>query len=80
MEKTSVSRGLKNTGPKELNNNILVDTGLTIVGKKIKNRFSSITGLRITLIHNKIKDAMKVIKSLQNTRILLKETTRKITS
>ena len=76
MEKTSVSRGLKNTDPTELNNNILVDTGLAIVGKKIKSRFSPITG--ITLIHNKIKDAMKVIKSLQNTRILLKETTHTI--
>ena len=78
MEKTSVSRGLKNTDPTELNNNILVDTGLAIVGKKIKSRFSPITGLRITLIHNKIKDAMKVIKSLQNKKILLKETTHTI--
>ena len=37
-------------------------------------------GLEITLTNNKIKDIMKVIKSLENRGILLKRTTRKITS
>ena len=39
-----------------------------------------ITGSGITLTNNEIKDIMKVIKSLENRGILLKETTRKITS
>ena len=44
--------------------------------KSIKNIF----GARITLTDNEIKDIMKVIKSLENRGILLKGTTRKITS
>ena len=36
--------------------------------------------LWITLTNNKIKDILKVIKSLENREILLKGTTRKITS
>ena len=39
-----------------------------------------ITGLGITLTNNEIKNIMKVIKSLENRGILLKGTTRKITS
>ena len=39
-----------------------------------------ITGSGITLTNNEIKDIMKVIKSLENRGILLKGTTRKITS
>ena len=78
LAKASVSRGLKNTDPKELNNNLLVDTGINIVGKKIRKEISSITGSRITLTHNEMKDIMKVIKPLQNRGILLKETTKKL--
>ena len=74
LAKASVSRGLKNTDPKELNNNLLVDTGINIVDKKIRKEISSITGSRITLIHNEVKDIMKVIKPL------LKATTKKINS
>ena len=39
-----------------------------------------ITGSEVTLTSNKIKDIIKVIKSLKNREILLKETTRKFTS
>ena len=38
------------------------------------------TNSRITLRNNEIQNIMKVIKSLENSRILLKETKRKITS
>ena len=37
-------------------------------------------GPEIILTNNEIKDIMKVIKSLENKRLLLKETTGKITS
>ena len=43
-------------------------------------KMSSSKGSGITLTNNEIKDIMKVIKSLENRRILLKETARKITS
>ena len=46
---------LKNTEPKELNNNLLVDAGLNIIGKKIKKGISSITSSVITRINNEIK-------------------------
>ena len=46
----------------------------TIIG------ISLITGSRITLTYNKIKDIMKIMKFLQNGGILLKETTIKIPS
>ena len=46
---------LKNTEPKELNNNLLVDAGLNIIGKKIKKGISSITSSAITRINNEIK-------------------------
>ena len=54
------------------------------IGKKFLDkqidRFNKeyITGLRITLTKNEMKDIMKVIKSLENRGILLKRTTRKI--
>ena len=41
---------------------------------------SSSKGSGIALTNNEIKDIMKVIKSLENRRISLKETARKITS
>ena len=54
-----------------------VNTGLSFLGKKIQKK---IYGSGITLRNNEIKDIMKVITSLENTGILLKGTTRKITS
>ena len=58
---------------------ILVDAGLSLLGEKIfKN--SSFTGSGITLTNDEIKDIRKVIKSLKNKGILLRRTTRKVTS
>ena len=54
-----------------------VDARLNVIGKKIKDR---LTGSGITLKKIKIKDTVKVISSLENRRLLLKRTTRKITS
>ena len=53
-----------------------VDARLNVIGKKIKDR---LTGSGITLKKVKIKDTVKVISSLENRRLLLKGTTRKIT-
>ena len=53
------------------------------VNKKINElnkKFTSSKGSGITLANNEIKDIIKVIKSLENRRILSKETTRKSTS
>ena len=58
---------------------ILVDTRLNIIGKKIKKETLSITRSRITLSNNEIKAIIKVTKSLENRRILLKGPTRKST-
>ena len=62
------------------NKDVFVDAGLSLLGKKIKKGISSIKGAGITLTNNEIKDIMKVIKYLENRGILLKGTTRKITS
>ena len=75
-----VKKELKSTGTKQLNNDILVDAALNIIGKKIKKRISSMMGLWITLTNNKIKDIIKLIMSLENREILLKGTTKNITS
>ena len=45
---------------KELNKDILIDTGLSIIGKKIKKVISPITGSGITLTNNEIKDIIRV--------------------
>ena len=58
---------------------ILVDTRLNIIGKKIKKETLSITRSRITLSNTEIKAIIKVTKSLENRRILLKGPTRKST-
>ena len=71
---------LKNTDTKKLNNDILVDAGLNIIGKKSKKENSSITGLGITLINNETKYIIEVMKSFKKRENLLKGTTRKITS
>ena len=63
---------------KKVNNDILVDTGLNVLGKKIEIGNLSITGSEVT--HKLIEDIVKVIKSLENRGTLLKWTTRKITS
>ena len=57
---------------------MLVDAGVNITGKKIKNGISLVTSSGITLINHEIKDIIKVINSLENRGISLKETTRKI--
>ena len=51
--------------------NLLIDAGIYMVGKKIKEKFGS----GITLTNNEIKDITKVIMSLENRGILLKGTT-----
>ena len=57
---------------------MLVDAGINIIGKKIKNGISLVKGSGITLTNHEIKDIIKVIKSLENRGISLKETARKI--
>ena len=59
---------------------MLVDAGINIIGKKIKNGIPLVKSSGITLINHEIKDIIKVIKSLENRGISLKETTRKIAS
>ena len=70
---------LNNIGAKK-NKDAFVDTGLSLLGKTIKKGILSIIGSGITLTNNEIKDIMKVIKSSENRGILLKKTTKKITS
>ena len=53
-----------------------VNKGINELNKK----FTSTKGSGITLTSNEVKDIIKVIKSLENRGILLKGTTRKITS
>ena len=60
-----MEKELKNTGIKKLSDELLVNTGLNIICKKIKRQTSSITGSGITLRNNQIKDIVKVIKSLE---------------
>ena len=76
---SSIAKESKNMGAKKLNKDIFVDAGLNLISKKIKKRISPITGSGMTLTSNEIK-YKKVIKSLENRGILLKGTTRKITS
>ena len=49
-------------------NNLYIDAGLNITGKKIKEKIGS----GITLTNNEVKNIIKVIKSLENTGVLLK--------
>ena len=56
-------------------NNLFIDEGLNMTGKKNKEKIGSGIGLT----NNEIKDVMKVIKSLENRGVLSKGTTRKIT-
>ena len=75
----SVAKELKNMDTKKLNKDIFVDEVFNVIGKNIKKVILSISGSGITLTNNEIKDIIKLIKSLENRRILLKGTTRKIT-
>ena len=59
---------------------MLVDAGINIIGKKIKNGISLVKGSGITLTNHEIKDIIKVIKSLESREISLKEITKKIAS
>ena len=60
---------------------MFVDPGTNIISNKIKSGISLLIGSRTTVTNHEIKDFIKVIKSLENREILLKETTtRKITS
>ena len=75
--KNLFGKEFKNIGHKELDSKFLLDIGLNLNGKKW---ISSITVSGITLTNNEIKDTLKIIKSLENRRILVKGTTTKITS
>ena len=60
----SYSKKLSNIDTKNYTNNksnLYIDAGLTVIGKRIKEKFGSI----ITLTNNKIKDVIKVIKSFR---------------
>ena len=59
---------------------MLVDPEINIIGKKVNNGISLVSGSGITLTNHEIKEIIKVIKSLENRGISLKETTRKIAS
>ena len=59
--------------------NVLTDARGNAVGRKIKEKNLTITGLGITLTNNEIKDIMNVVRSIENRESLLERTTRKIT-
>ena len=71
---------VKELAKRGFENDNFVDAGLSLLGKMIKKGILSIMGSGIALANNEIKYIMKVIKSLENRGILLKGTTRKITS
>ena len=56
---------------------VSVYAGLGVTGKKIKDK---LTGSEIALTKNGIDDIIKVTRSLKNRGMLLKGTTKKITS
>ena len=60
---------------KQIQYDIRVDTGLSLLGKMIKRGISSISGSGITLPNNEINDIIKVIRTLENRNILSKGTT-----
>ena len=75
---SSIAKESKNMGAKKINEDTFVDAGLNLIGKKIRKEISSTTG--ITLTNNEMQDIIKVNNSLENKGILLKGTTRKVTS
>ena len=77
LENILSSVAKKGTGIARNLGNDFLDKQISSFNKKyITGKGSGIT----ILTNNEIKDILKVIKSLENRRILLKETTRKITS
>ena len=60
--------------------NVLADAGFNAADKKIKEKILTITGSGITLTEIEIKDIMKVIRSLEYRKTLLKRASRLITS
>ena len=56
-----MGKKIKITGTEKLNNDILVDAGINIIGNKIKNGISLVTSSGITLTDHEIKDIIKVI-------------------
>ena len=56
-----------------------MDAEDNVLDQNIKKRLSKITDSGLTLTNKGIKDIAKVIRSLENRWISLKETTRKIT-
>ena len=67
---------------KKISNNdiIKIATNYRNVTNDSKNVSNKVWGTKITLADNDIKDVKKVIEALENRVILLKGTTRKITS
>ena len=63
-----------------INDLIKIATDSKNVIKDFEHAFDKVLGTGIALTDNKIKDIIKGIKSLKNRDILLKGTTRKITS
>ena len=57
----------------EINNYVLVDIGLNLLGRKIKKGISLITGSSITLTNNKTKEIVKGIKSLEKKKNFTKK-------
>ena len=56
--------------PKKDLENLAVDEELDVVGKKIKNEISSITGSGITWKNDEIKSIIKVIRPLEERNFL----------
>ena len=61
-----------------MNIDIFADAGLNLIFKKIKQR--NFINCKFMNNSNKLKDIIKVTKSLENRGILSKGTTRKVTS
>ena len=76
----STAKKSKAMAAKEINNDIILAIGPNFLGKKIEKWISSVMFSGITMTNNKIKDIIKVIKSIENRGISLKGTTGKITS
>ena len=58
--------------------NILVDIGPNIISKKISKWLSIFKGSGISLTNNEAKEVIKLSRSFENNRILLKRSTKKI--
>ena len=59
--------------------NVVTVARANAVGRKIKEKNLTITGVGITLTNNEIKDVMNVVRSIENRESLLERITRKIT-